>query len=377
MLVIKDVHKSFGRVSALRGVCAEIDKGELISFLGPSGCGKTTLMRTICGLTKPDSGEIVLEGSVINEVPPDRRGIQMCFQHYALFPHLTVAGNIGYGLQVHKWRKDKIAARVDELLHLVQLDGVAGRRVDQISGGQQQRVALARALALAPKVLLLDEPLSNLDANLRAHMRATLREIQQKVNITAVFVTHDQVEAMTISDRLVVMNQGIVEQAGSPVEIYEKPANEFVARFIGYVNILQGRVKDVSDAAASATIETELGESAVALGQDRLSRGERIHVVVRPEAIRLDVRRPAGQTDNAFAGSIRGVMYAGSTVKYTVDVGGKDLIVDEYDPTTHGIRRIGERVVAEIPRNVHILRADPRASQDRPRASQDRPRASS
>lgn len=356
MLVINDVHKSFGRVRALCGVSAEIDRGELISFLGPSGCGKTTLMRIICGLTRPDAGEIVLEGRVINDIPPDRRGIQMCFQNYALFPHLTVAGNIGYGLQVHRWKKDRIRARVDELLHLVQLEGLGDRRIDEISGGQQQRVALARALALAPEVLLLDEPLSNLDANLRVHMRATLREIQRKVNITTVFVTHDQVEAMTISDRLVVMNRGVVEQAGSPVEIYEKPRNEFVARFIGYVNILRGVVKDTSEADGSAIIETELGESEIAPGDTRLRRGERIYIIVRPEAIRLDTRRSAGQL-NAFAGSIRSVMYAGSTVKYTVEVAGKDLIVDEYDPTSHGTRRMGERVVAEIPRNVHILRA--------------------
>lgn len=360
-MVINEVHKSFGRVRALRGVSADIDKGKLFSFLGPSGCGKTTLMRIICGLTKPDAGEILLEGCLINDVPPDRRGIQMCFQNYALFPHLTVAGNISYGLEVHKWKRDRIKARVEELLHLVQLEGLGDRRIDEISGGQQQRVALARALALAPKVLLLDEPLSNLDANLRVHMRATLRDIQRKVNITTIFVTHDQVEAMTISDRLVVMNQGVVEQVGSPVEIYERPRNEFVAKFIGYVNMLQGVVKDTSDASASAIIDTELGESEVALGESRLSRGEKVYIIVRPEAIRIDTRESVGRM-NTFAGSIRSVMYAGSTVKYTVDVAGKALIVDEYDPTTHGIRRMGERVVAEIPRNVHILKSGSRAS---------------
>jgi len=364
-LVINDVRKSFGQVRALRGVSAGIGRGELISFLGPSGCGKTTLMRVICGLTKPDAGEIILEGRVINDVPPDRRGIQMCFQNYALFPHLTAAGNISYGLQVHKWKKEKIRARVEELLRLVQLEGLGDRRIDEISGGQQQRVALARALALAPKVLLLDEPLSNLDANLRVHMRATLREIQRKVNITTIFVTHDQVEAMTISDRLVVMNQGIVEQVGTPVEIYEKPRNEFVAKFIGYVNILQGVVKDTSDTNGSAVIDTELGESEIAPGDSRLSRGEKIYIIIRPEAVRIDTGKSAGQM-NSFPGSIRSVMYAGSTVKYTVAVGGKDLIVDEYDPTTHGIRGMGERVVAEIPRNVHILRADSRTSSGAP-----------
>ena len=288
MLLLKDIFKWYGDVPALRGVSAEIEDGEFVSFLGPSGCGKTTLLRVVSGLLQPDRGDVVLDGRVINDVPPDRRGIQMCFQNYALFPHLTVAGNIGYGPAVHGWPKSRIAARVDELLDLVQLSGLADRRIAELSGGQQQRVALARALALEPKVVLLDEPLSNLDASLRVRMRATLRDIQRKINITTIFVTHDQVEAMTMSDRLVVMNHGLVEQIGTPVDIYEKPRTESVARFIGYVNLFEGEVVRVDGAQDLGRISTSLGEIEAALGEAGVAAGERIHVVIRPETVRVN-----------------------------------------------------------------------------------------
>jgi iron(III) transport system ATP-binding protein len=355
MLQLKNIFKWYGDVPALRGVTAEIEDGEFVSFLGPSGCGKTTLLRVVSGLVKPDRGEVVLDGRIINDMPPDRRGIQMCFQNYALFPHLTVAGNIGYGPSVHRWPKSRIAERIDELLDLVQLSGLADRQIVELSGGQQQRVALARALALEPKVVLLDEPLSNLDASLRVRMRSTLRDIQRKINITTIFVTHDQVEAMTMSDRLVVMNNGVVEQIGTPVDIYEKPRTEFVARFIGYVNLFEGVVKDLDGARGLGRITTSLGETEAALGQAGVKAGERIHVIIRPETVRLNALEGSGGA-NAFRGRIRNVEYAGSTVKYTVDVQGTDVIVDQYDPTTHGIHRIGESVAIELPREVHILK---------------------
>jgi ABC-type Fe3+/spermidine/putrescine transport system ATPase subunit len=342
-------------VPALRGVTAEIEDGEFVSFLGPSGCGKTTLLRVVSGLIRPDRGEVVLDGRVINDVPPDRRGIQMCFQNYALFPHLTVAGNIGYGPSVHRWPKQRIAARVEELLDLVQLSGLGERRIVELSGGQQQRVALARALALEPKVVLLDEPLSNLDASLRVRMRSTLRDIQRKVNITTIFVTHDQVEAMTMSDRLVVMNHGLVEQIGPPVDIYEKPRTEAVARFIGYVNLFEGVVTAVLGGGNLGRISTSLGEIEASLGTAGIQMGERIYVVIRPETVRLNAPGSDGAV-NPMHGDICNVEYAGSTVKYTVDVQGTDVIVDQYDPTTHGIHRIGESVAIELPRDVHILR---------------------
>jgi len=356
VLVLDDIHKSFGEVKALRGVSADIREGELIAFLGPSGCGKTTLLRIISGLIKPDSGEVILEGRVINDITPDKRDTQMCFQNYALFPHLTVAGNIRYGLEVHKWKRERIEARVEELLHLVQLDGLGSRHVDELSGGQQQRVALARALALDPKVLLLDEPLSNLDANLRVQMRTTLREIQRRVNITTIFVTHDQVEAMTISDRLVVMNYGVVEQVGTPVEIYQKPNNEFIAGFIGYVNILKGEVKSTGKDTEPVIVSTELGELEILSSEEDIKAGGEAYLVIRPENVNIGSLEEEAIGVNRFKGTVANVTYAGSTVKYVVDFEGKSLIIDEYDPATHGVRRMGDKVMVTIPRNVHILR---------------------
>ncbi|RMF87475.1 MAG: ABC transporter ATP-binding protein [Nitrospinota bacterium] len=355
MLVLENIHKSFGRVKVLQGISAEVKEGELVTFLGPSGCGKTTLLRIISGLTKPDSGKVILDGQVINDVTPDKRGIQMCFQNYALFPHLTVARNISYGLEVHKWKKERIKERVEELLHLVRLDGLGDRRIEELSGGQQQRVALARALALEPKVILLDEPLSNLDANLRVQMRATLRQIQRRVNISTIFVTHDQVEAMTISDRLVVMNRGRIEQVGTPVEIYEKPNNEFIASFIGYVNILEGEVKRIGKGTEPLVVSTQLGELEILSDEKELQVGKHVYLVIRPETIRICDQGEEGET-NGFQGTIASVTYAGSTVKYGVDIDGKELTVDEYDPTTRGIRSMGDRVRISIPRNVHLLK---------------------
>lgn len=355
MLVLNEIYKTFGAVKALKGVSAEVRKGELITFLGPSGCGKTTLLRCIGGLTKPDAGDVILDGERINDLAPDKRGTQMCFQNYALFPHMTVAGNIGYGLQVHKWKKRKIQERVEELLHLVRLEGLGGRPVDKLSGGQQQRVALARALALEPKVLLLDEPLSNLDANLRVLMRANLREIQKRVNITTIFVTHDQFEAMSISDRLIVMHDGIVEQIGTPSEIYERPSSEFVARFVGYVNILDGVVRNIGMGNDPVIISTELGDLQVLKNDSDIEVNQRVFLIIRPETIRIG---PYAEVTgiNEFKSIMVTSMYGGSTIKYTVSAQGKDIVIDQYDPSHSGIFEIGQKVTVTIPQNVHILK---------------------
>jgi len=355
MLVLKEIYKTFGSVKALKGVSSEVGKGELVTFLGPSGCGKTTLLRCIGGLAKPDAGDVILDGEIITDLPPDKRGTQMCFQNYALFPHMTVAENIGYGPQVHKWKKKRIRERVEELLHLVLLEGMGDRPIDKLSGGQQQRVALARALALEPKILLLDEPLSNLDANLRVLMRASLREIQKRVNITTIFVTHDQFEAMSISDRLVVMHDGIVEQIGTPGEIYEKPSSEFVASFIGYVNILNGVVRNLGSETEPAVISTELGDLQVLRSEDDIEVNQRVFLIIRPETIRLG---PYGEATgiNEFKSTVITSMYGGSTIKYTVDIQGKNIVIDQFDPSNVGIFPIGEKVTVGIPQNVHILK---------------------
>jgi ABC-type Fe3+/spermidine/putrescine transport system ATPase subunit len=355
MLVLREIYKAFGSVKALKGVSSEVGKGELVTFLGPSGCGKTTLLRCIGGLAKPDAGDVILDGEMINDLPPDKRGTQMCFQNYALFPHMTVAENISYGPQVHKWKKKRIRERVEELLHLVLLEGMGDRPIDKLSGGQQQRVALARALALEPKILLLDEPLSNLDANLRVLMRASLREIQKRVNITTIFVTHDQFEAMSISDRLVVMHDGIVEQIGTPGEIYEKPSSEFVASFIGYVNILNGVVRNLGSETEPMIVSSELGDLQVLRGEEDIEVNQRVFLIIRPETIRMG---PYGEATgiNEFKSTVITSMYGGSTIKYTVDIQGKNVVIDQFDPSNVGIFGIREKVTVAIPQNVHILK---------------------
>jgi len=355
MLTLRDIQKSYGAVRALRGISAEIKEGELVTFLGPSGCGKTTLLRIIGGLTKSDSGDVVLDGQLINDLTPDKRGTQMCFQNYALFPHLTVAGNVGYGPEVHKWNKKRIKDRVEELLHLVHLDGLGDRNIEKLSGGQQQRVALARALALEPRILLLDEPLSNLDANLRVQMRATLLEIQKRVNITTIFVTHDQHEAMSISDRLIVMNDGKVEQVGTPIEIYQKPNNEFIAGFVGYVNILEGTAKSTGKETQPAVFSTEVGDVEVLTSENDIEVGQKVFLVIRPETIRIGSSGKATGV-NEFKGIIKTAMYGGSIVKYTVDIQGKQIIIDQFDPITLGIHGIGDKCSVMLPQNAHILK---------------------
>jgi ABC-type Fe3+/spermidine/putrescine transport system ATPase subunit len=355
MLVVRGIYKSFGAVEVLKDVSAEIEKGELVTFVGPSGCGKTTLLRIIGGLTKPNAGDVILDGEVINHLTPDKRGTQMCFQNYALFPHMTVAGNVGYGLEVHKWERNLIRKRVEELLHLVQLDGLGGRPIEKLSGGQQQRVALARALALEPKVLLLDEPLSNLDANLRVQMRATLLEIQKRLNITTIFVTHDQSEAMSISDKIIVMNRGRVEQVGTPLEIYQKPSSEFIAGFVGFVNIIEAVVESIGKEPETAVVSTEIGNFEILPSEDDLSVGEKVFLVVRPEAIRIGAKGN-GARANEYKGVVKSTMYEGSMVKYRVEVNGKLIIIDQFDPINQGFYAMGAECMVTLPQRVHILK---------------------
>ena len=347
--------KRYGPVVAVDGVDADIREGELMSFVGPSGCGKTTLLRMIGGFARPDAGRVLLDGQDVTRDPPNRRATAMVFQSYALFPHLTVAGNVGYALRVRGQSRADVAARVEALLRVVRLDGLGGRRPDELSGGQQQRVALARALSVRPRVLLLDEPLSNLDANLRVLMREEIKRLQKELRLTVAYVTHDQEEAMSISDRIAVMRAGRVEQVGAPTEIYERPATEFVARFVGAANFLDGEVARAD--AAGCAVRTPLGVLTVREAHAALAVGARVRLVVRPEAVRLSPGDPV-EGGTGLPGKILGSAYTGAVVRYQVEVGETHLIVDLHDPR-HGPRYAeGDRVSVQPPADPQVLPAD-------------------
>jgi putative spermidine/putrescine transport system ATP-binding protein len=296
-----------------------IRRGEFLSILGPSGCGKTTLLNCVAGFVTPGGGRILVDGTDITRLPPYRRELGMVFQNYALFPHLTVADNVAYGLRVRRLGKAERAERVDEALRLVGLEAYAGRRPRQLSGGQQQRVAMARALATRPAVLLLDEPLSNLDAKLRREMRVELRAIQRRVGTTMVFVTHDQEEALSLSDRIAVLNGGRLEQLGTPDEVYRRPASRFVAQFIGAANVLEGTVRE----------DGVLDAGGIALDAPGLVPGHEAVVAIRPERIRL----VQGDTQGAgAAGTVTYRAFTGDAWQVEVRVtGGPTLTVQVAD----------------------------------------------
>jgi putative spermidine/putrescine transport system ATP-binding protein len=243
-LSLNHISKHFKSTPAVEDFNLEVERGELVSFLGPSGCGKTTTLRIVAGFEKPTTGRVIMNGKDVTDIPPNQRKVGMVFQAYALFPNMTVGDNIGFGMKIAKKPPEEIKTRVDEMLKLINMDGYGPRYPFQLSGGQQQRVALARALALSPQVLLLDEPLSALDAKIRVMLRAEIRAIQQRLGITAIYVTHDQEEALSISDRVVVMNHGFMEQVGPPFEIYNFPKTEFVAQFVGTLNSFESEVVD-------------------------------------------------------------------------------------------------------------------------------------
>jgi ABC-type Fe3+/spermidine/putrescine transport system ATPase subunit len=352
MLVLKEIHKFYDQLEVLKGISLDVRKGELVTFVGPSGCGKTTLLRIIGGFTPLDSGEVILDGQKIERLPPNLRDTRICFQNYALFPHMTVAENISYGLKIKKWKKARIRDRVDELLALVKLEGLGGRMIDKLSGGQQQRVAVARALSVEPKVLLLDEPLSNLDANLRLTMRGEIRKLQERLNITTIFVTHDQFEAMSISDRIIVMKEGAIQQIGSPIDIYERPTNEFIAGFVGFVNFLDGKVDRLDSAREKAEISTSIGKVQITTVRS-LGTGDEVKLVVRPETINISGTEPKG-VNNTFPGEVEIGMYVGSLAKYTVDVRGERIIIDHPNPR-ETLFRSGEKVYLTFPDHIHVL----------------------
>lgn len=314
---LRKVSKHFGEVEAVHQVSLQIRDGEFFSLLGPSGCGKTTTLRMIAGFERPTEGEIYIKGERMNDVPPFHRPVNTVFQHYALFPHMTVFENVAFGLEMKRLPRDEIRRRVEEALRLVRLSGLENRYPHQLSGGQQQRVALARALVNRPAVLLLDEPLGALDLKLRKEMQLELKTLQHQIGITFIYVTHDQEEAMTMSDRIAVMNQGRVLQVGTPVEIYEHPATRFVADFIGETNFLDGRVVDLEGGMARVEIE---GFPVFAAPSGAIHRGQTVTVAIRPERIHLCAEEP-GDTPNRYPGVIEEVIYIGTDTLFRIRVG--------------------------------------------------------
>ena len=355
ILDIQNIKKRFGRMTAIDDVSFSLEKGKLVTFVGPSGCGKTTLLRMISGLTEPTEGKIILAGEDITFLRANERDTAMVFQNYALFPHLTVSQNIGFGLQIMKKPKDEIKREVHRLIELVQLEGLGDRKPQQLSGGQQQRVALARALSLHPKILLLDEPLSNLDANLRVMMREEIRKLQKKLNLSIIFVTHDQEEAMSISDILVVMDNGIVKQIGPPTEIYERPVDEFVANFVGHINFFKGTADDITT--DEMTFKTGHGDLTIQKPSFTVSPGDRLKAVVRPESI--NIVRPGSQVDtgkNVIIGRIESSMYIGAIMRYTFSIGDQIIYVDEADPQYRGIFQEGDNASLVLKDTIHMLK---------------------
>ena len=325
-LSIKGISKSFGSMQVVRNADIEVGRGEFVSFLGPSGCGKTTILRMVAGFETPSAGSISIDGRDITSLKPSQRNIGMVFQSYALFPNLTVAGNIGFGLRVAGASRADIDQRVKEMLALIGLPQLADRFPWQLSGGQQQRVALARAIAPRPSVLLLDEPLSALDAKIRVSLREEIRAIQQDLGITTIFVTHDQEEALSMSDRVMVMNQGRIEQIGTPAEIYNRPSTSFVAAFVGTLSQLDATVTDTSRGEAQVGSARISGLSL----PDTVKQGNAIRLALRPESLRREHR----DGDQTLEARIESVNFLGAVIRIKLTIGDVPLSLDTFnDPT--------------------------------------------
>ena len=342
---LEDVRKAFGEVEAVRGISLDVREGEFLTMLGPSGCGKTTTMRLIAGFEDPDGGRILLRGRDVVGVPPNRREVNMVFQHYALFPHMTVQENVAYGLKLKKVPRELRRRIVGEMLDVVRLEGFQRRRPAQLSGGQQQRVALARALVNSPAALLLDEPLGALDVKLRKQMQLELKRIQLELGTTFVYVTHDQEEALSMSDRIAVMNQGLIEQLGSPREIYERPQTPFVADFVGVLNAMEIRVDEVRD--LTALMRVSGGERVEVPVPTGATTGQWLTAAVRPERVRVQSAAAADNgTGSRLGGEIALIVYLGTLTQFHVDTSlGTRLIAHRLSDEAAGDVREGEKVV--------------------------------
>jgi iron(III) transport system ATP-binding protein len=341
---LEAVTKRFGQTVAVDNVSLTIEPGELVTLLGPSGCGKTTTLRIVAGLETATSGRVFIGDVDVTPLPPNARDVTMMFQSYALFPHLSVFENVAYGLRVLRRSEAEVRKAVEEVLALVGMAGVGARNPSALSGGQQQRVALARSLVMQPKVLLFDEPLSNLDAKLRKRMREEIRLLQQRLGITAIYVTHDQAEALAISDRIVVMDKGRISQIGTPLELYRSPGNRFVAEFIGEANLLPARLEAMEDGHARVVI----GPQRLTVDSPPLPSGA-VTVLARPEAIKI---RTQG---DGLPGTIQKVSYLGSSADYTVETELGAILITDYE-MQGGVLRAGTAVRLEfLPHGIYPL----------------------
>jgi iron(III) transport system ATP-binding protein len=349
-IAIQNLTKRFGSTVALKSVSLEVQSQELFFLLGPSGCGKTTLLRTIAGFYQPDEGELFFGNKPVKGVPPHQRNTGMVFQNYALWPHMTVTQNVAYGLDVRSVGAGEKRDRVAEALAIVRMEKYADRSPNQLSGGQQQRVALARALVIKPDVLLLDEPLSNLDAKLRLEMREEIRRIHGQTKITTIYVTHDQKEALSLATRMAVLHDGIVEQIGDPRTVYRSPKNRFVADFIGETNWISARVKSVF--AGGLLVETALG-SIEAATRMTFRAGDEVWFGFRPEAVRI-----GDDTVNSFKTTIAHVSYLGETEQYALE-SAPGLVIKAFEQNPREIRRVGDPLIVHVrPQDCLVLRKE-------------------
>ncbi len=347
-LDLTDVRKSFGTTAAVESFNLNVERGEFVSFLGPSGCGKTTTLRMIAGFETPTSGTIKINGNDITYAPANRRPIGMVFQSYALFPNMKVADNIGFGLKIARKPSAEIRQRVHEMLALIHMEPFADRYPFQLSGGQQQRVALARAIAVQPQVLLLDEPLSALDAKIRVQLRQEIRTIQRKLGITTIYVTHDQEEALSLSDRIVVMSHGRIEQIGTPFEIYNFPQTAFVAQFVGTLNALKAEVRDAS----AGRVAVDGQEIVMARALDGAHVGDVVSLALRPEMITLD---GAAQQTNHLTGQIETITFLGSIVRVQIRLEQSALFLDTFNNPHLSLPQTGQTVTVGFPREACLV----------------------
>lgn len=355
---IKNVTKHFGDTIAVENVSLSIGKGELFFLLGPSGCGKTTILRMIAGFETPTSGDIHFDGRSILEMPAHKRNAALVFQNYALWPHMTVAQNVAYGLDERRVPRDEKSTRVAAVLKSVRMEGCERRMPNQLSGGQQQRVALARALVVAPDAVLLDEPLSNLDARLRLQMRREIRRIHDEIGITMVYVTHDQKESLTMADNIAVMSMGRVEQIGPPRTIYRSPANRFVADFIGEANLIKGTLTEISG--AGGRVKTALGEFEARMGVEPLIPGDNVVCMIRPECLVID----AARRENAFRAKIKRNMYLGEVEQFELETDGESVHVVCANPGEEALQPGAEVRIGFAAKDAVILKAEQPTTQD-------------